>query len=134
MEKVKEVLQFLEDSKVFYVSTVDGNKPRVRPFSGIHEFEGKLYMPTSNKKKVFAQMMENPNVEISGMAHGKWIRIEAEIVCDKRIEARKSMLDHYGAALTRMYSLDDGKFEVVYLNNAKATICSFTEAPVVIEF
>ena len=59
MEKVKEVLQFLEDAKVFYVSTVDGNKPRVRPFSGIHEFEGKLYMPTSNKKKVFAQMMEN---------------------------------------------------------------------------
>lgn len=113
MEKVKEVLQFLEDAKVFYVSTVDGNKPRVRPFSGIHEFEGKLYMPTSNKKKVFAQMMENPNVEISGMAHGKWIRIEAEIVCDKRIEARKSMLDHYGATLTRMYSLDDGKFEVV---------------------
>ena len=41
---------------------------------------------------------------------------------------------HYGAALTRMYSLDDGKFEVVYLNNAKATICSFTEAPVVLEF
>jgi len=58
-------------------------------------------------------MMENPNVEISGMAHGKWIRIEAEIVCDKRTEARKSMLDHYGATLTRMYSLDDGKFEVV---------------------
>ena len=95
MEKVKEVLQFLEDSKVFYVSTVDDNKPRVRPFSGIHEFEGKLYMPTSNKKKVFEQMMKNPNVEISGMAHGKWIRIEAEIVCDKSVEARKSMLDHY---------------------------------------
>ena len=134
MENVKEVLQFLEDAKVFYVSTVDGDKPRVRPFSGIHEFEGKLYMPTSNKKKVFAQMMENPNVEIGGMAHGKWIRIEAEIVCDNRVEARKSMLDHYGEALTKMYSLDDGKFEVVYLNNAKATICSFTEDPVVIEF
>ena len=78
--------------------------------------------------------MENPNVEICGMAHRKWIRIEAEIVCDKRLEERKSMLDHYGEALARMYSLDDGKFEVVYLNNAKATICSFTEVPVVIEF
>ena len=30
MDKVKEVLQFLEDAKVFYVSTVDGNRPRVR--------------------------------------------------------------------------------------------------------
>ncbi len=134
MENVKTVLQFLLDAKVFYVATVDEEKPRVRPFSGIHEFEGKLYMPTSNKKKVFAQMMENPHVEICGMAHGKWIRIEAEIVCDHRLEARKAMLDHYGEALTRMYSLDDGKFEVVYLAHATATISSFTEEPVVVEF
>ncbi len=134
MEKVKEVLQFLEDSKVFYVSTVEGDKPRVRPFSGIHEFEGRLYMPTSNKKKVFAQMMKNPHVEICSMAHGKWIRIEAEIVCDHSLEARKSMMDHYGEELASMYSLDDGKFEVVYLNNTKATIYSFAEEPVVIEF
>ncbi len=118
---------------MFYVATVDGDRPRVRPFSGIHEFEGKLYMPTSNKKKVFAQMAANPHVEISGMAHGKWIRIEADAVPDPRLEARKSMLDHYGAALTRMYSLDDGKFEVVRLDNAVATIYSFTEEPVAIE-
>jgi len=134
MENLKEVLKFLEDSKVFYVATIDGSKPRVRPFSGIHEFEGKLYMPTNNKKKVFAQMMENPNIEISGMAHGKWIRIEGEITVDSRYEARKSMLDHYGEALTKMYSLDDGKFEVVYLKNAVATIYSFTEKPVVLKF
>ncbi len=133
MSEVSEVLGFLEDSKVFYVATVDGDRPRVRPFSGIHEFEGKLYMPTSNKKKVFAQMAANPHVEISGMAHGKWIRIEADAVPDPRLEARKSMLDHYGAALTRMYSLDDGKFEVVRLDNAVATIYSFTEEPVAIE-
>ena len=73
MSGVSEVLGFLEDSKVFYVATVDGDRPRVRPFSGIHEFRGKLYMPTSNSKKVFAQMTANRHVEISGMAHGKWI-------------------------------------------------------------
>ena len=134
MQKVNEVLKFLEDAKVFYAATVDGDKPRVRPFSGIHEYNGKLYMPTSNKKKVFAQMMKNPNVEISGMAHGKWIRIEAEITVDGSVEARESMLDHYGTALTRMYTLDDGKFEVVCLKNAVATIYSFSEEPVVIEF
>jgi uncharacterized pyridoxamine 5'-phosphate oxidase family protein len=86
------------------------------------------------EKQLSVRKMITADVEISGMAHGKWIRIEAEIVCDKRLEARKSMLDHYGTALTRMYSLDDGKFEVVYLNNAKATICSFTDAPVSFDF
>ncbi len=131
---MKEVLKFLRDSKVFYVATIDGEQPRVRPFSGISEFEGKLYMPTNNKKKVFAQMMKNPKVEISGMANGKWIRVEAEVVQDSRREAKAAMLDSYGEALTRMYSLDDGIFEVVYLKNVTATISSFTEEPKVISF
>ncbi|MDE5834069.1 MAG: pyridoxamine 5'-phosphate oxidase family protein [Ruminococcus sp.] len=131
---MEEVLKFLRDSKVFYVATIDGEQPRVRPFSGISEFEGKLYMPTNNKKKVFAQMMKNPKVEISGMANGKWIRVEAEVVQDSRREAKAAMLDSYGEALTRMYSLDDGIFEVVYLKNVTATISSFTEEPKVISF
>ena len=32
---MEEVLQFLKDSKVYYIATMDGNQPRVRPFSGI---------------------------------------------------------------------------------------------------
>ena len=79
-------------------------------------------------------MIKNPNVEICAMAHGKWIRIEAEVVNDTRREARQAMLDAYGEALTRMYSIDDGIFEVLYLKNATATIASFTEEPVIITF
>lgn len=45
-----------------------------------------------------------------------------------------AMLDAYGEALTRMYSLDDGIFEVLYLKNVTATIYSFTEEPIVINF
>ena len=131
---MKRVLQFLKDAKTFYIATADGDQPRVRPFGGISEFEGKLYIPTNNKKKVFAQMMKNPKIEISGMADGKWIRIEAEAVNDTRREARAAMLEEYGEALTRMYSLDDGIFEVLYLKNATATICSFTEEPIEIKF
>ena len=79
-------------------------------------------------------MMENPCVEICAMSGGKWIRIEAETVRDSRREARQAMLEAYGEALTRMYSLDDGIFVVLYLKNAVATISSFTDDPVVIEF
>ena len=129
-----QVLQFLKDAKVYYLATMDGDRPRVRPFGGISAFEGKLYSPTNNTKKVFAQMIKNPNVEICAMAHGKWIRIEAEVVNDTRREARQAMLDAYGEALTRMYSVDDGTFEVLYLKNATATIASFTEEPVIITF
>lgn len=98
---MERVLQFLKSAKVFHIATIDGDRPRVRPFGGISEFEGKLYIPTNNRKKVFAQMMKNPHVEICGMTGGKWIRIEAEIVNDTRREARQAMLDAYGEALTR---------------------------------
>ena len=41
-EKMKETLQFLKDAGTFYLATVDGDQPRVRPFGAVVEFEGKL--------------------------------------------------------------------------------------------
>ena len=64
---------------------------------------------------------------------GKWIRLTAEAIRDERYEARKSMLDA-NPNLRSMYSEEDGKIEVLYLKNPTATICSFTEAPVVYTF
>ena len=78
--------------------------------------------------------MTNPKVELCAMSNGKWIRIEAKAVCDQRREARKAMLDAYGEALTRMYSLDDGIFEVLYLEDITAVVYSFSSEPEVISF
>lgn len=126
---MKEVLEFLKQCGVYYIATVEGDQPRVRPFGAQCVFEGKLYLTTSNQKPVYAQMKANSKIEISGMSpDGRWIRLTAEAVFDERREARKAMLDA-NPELGRMYSLDDGKFEVFYLRNASAVICSFTSAP-----
>lgn len=131
---MKEALQFLKDAGTFYLATVDGDQPRVRPFGAVAEFEGKLYIVTNNEKDVYQQMQKNPKIEISGMSKdGKWIRLAAEAVRDDRLEARKAMLDA-NPSLRNMYSEDDGKVEVLYLQNATATICSFTDAPVIYQF
>ena len=131
---MKEVLQFLQDAGVFYIATMDGDQPRVRPFGAINEFEGKIYIITSNEKDVYKQMQKNPKVEISGMnKEGKWIRLSCEVVRDDRTEAKKSMLDA-NPTLRAMYSEEDGKMEVLYFKNANASICSFTEAPVSYQF
>ena len=131
---MKEVLEFLKLCGVYFIATVEGDQPRVRPFGAQCEFEGKLYLTTSNQKAVYAQMKANPKVEISGMApDGRWIRLTAEAVFDERREARKAMLDA-NPTLGNLYSLDDGKFEVFYLRNASAVICSFTAAPVTYSF
>ena len=115
------------------MATVDGDQPRVRPFGAVCEFEGKFYLVTNNTKDVYKQMLANPKIEISGMADNKWIRLSAEAVRDDRREARKAMLDA-NEGLRNMYNEDDGKVEVLYLKNATAVICSFTEPPVSYSF
>ncbi|MBR5129460.1 MAG: pyridoxamine 5'-phosphate oxidase family protein [Firmicutes bacterium] len=130
---MKQVYEFLKKAEVYYLATMDGDQPRVRPFGTIDFFEDKLYIQTGKVKPVANQMKTNPKVEISAMAEGKWIRIEAIAVLDERIEAQAHMLDEY-PNLKAMYQPGDGNTEVYYLKDATAQICSFTEAPVVIKF
>ncbi len=130
---MQEVYDFLKKAGTYYLATVDGNKPRVRPFGTAHIFDNKLYIQTGKKKSVSQQMGKNPNVEICAMADGKWIRIQATAVNDDRLEAKESMLEAY-PNLKAMYSATDDNTQVLYLKDAVATISSFTDAPKEIKF
>ena len=130
---MKRVLDFLKKAEVYYLATVDGDKPKVRPFGTINEFEGKLYIQTGKVKPTSHQLAKNPNAEICAFCDGAWIRVCCEIVEDDRYEAKKSMLDAY-PNLRGMYDENDGNTQVFYMKNAKATICSFGKAPEVVEF
>ena len=130
---MQETYEFLKRCGVFYLATVDGNKPRVRPFGALNIFEGKIYIQTGKSKNVSRQMMANPHIEICGYVDGVMIRVEAKVVADERIEAKQSMLDN-NPELKNMYQATDPNTEVLFLIDATATIYSFTEAPKVIEF
>ena len=130
---MEEVFKFLKKCGVFYLATEEGNQPRVRPFGAINIYEGKLYIQTGKSKNVSKQMQINPNVEISGFVDGKWIRLDGTVVRDDRYEAKADMLDN-NLELKSMYSADDDNTEVLYFKNAKATFCSFTEEPRIVEF
>ena len=130
---MKEVYDFLKKCGVFYIATIDGDKPRVRPFGALNIFEDKLYLQTGKSKNVSKQIQENNNVEISGFTEGKWIRLEGKLIRDDRLEAKVSMLDN-NPELKNMYSAEDDNTEVLYFESAKATIYSFTEAPKEINF
>ncbi len=130
---MKETYEFLKKCGVFYLATVDGDKPRVRPFGALNIFEDKLYLETGKVKNVSKQMEINPNIEICGFTEGKWIRIEATVVRDERIEAKTSMIDN-NPELKALYKPEDPNTEVLYLKDATATIYSFTDAPVIINF
>ena len=130
---MQEVYDFLKKSGVFYLATVDNDKPRVRPFGALNIFEDKLYLQTGKVKAVSKQIQANPNVEICAFSEGKWIRIEGILVRDDRREAKVAMLDA-NPELKGMYSADDDNTEVLYFDKAKATFSSFTEPPRIMEF
>ena len=130
---MEKVVQFLKDAGTYYLATVDGDQPRVRPFGTAHIFEGKLYIQTGKSKDVSKQLHANPKDEICAFKDGKWLRVAGELVSDDRREAKVSMLEAY-PSLQSMYSADDDNTEVLYFKNATATFSSFTDAPEVVKF
>ena len=130
---MEEICAFLKQCETYYLATVEGDQPRVRPFGTAHIFEGHLYFQTGKVKQVSKQLLANPNVELCGMAGGKWVRVAGTAVEDDRPAARQSMLDAY-TSLSGMYKADDGNCEVFYLKDVTATISSFTQEPKVIRF
>jgi len=130
---MERIVKFLKDAEVYYLATVEGDQPRVRPFGTAHIFEGRLYIQTGKVKDVSKQLMANAKAEICAFKDGEWIRIAVELIEDDRVEARRSMLEAY-PSLQKMYAADDGNTQVFYFRNAKATISAFTHEPVVIQF
>ena len=131
---MNKIAEEIKKTGVFYIATADANgQPRVRPFGAVAEFEGKVYICTNNKKQCYKEMLENPKTEISGMEpDGTWIRVTGKLVRDDRDEARAAMLEA-NENLKNMYRVDDGIFEVLYLEDVTCTKYSFTAEPVVIQ-
>ena len=130
MERVEK---FLKDANVYYLATMEGDQPRVRPFGTAHIFEGKLYIQTGKVKEVYKKIKENPKAEICACMKDQWLRVSGELMEDDRREARQSMLDDY-PSLQSMYSADDGNTAVFYFRNATAVFSSFHAEPEVIKF
>jgi len=125
---MQRIYDFLKAAGTYYLATMDGDQPRVRPFGTIDIFDGRLTIQTGLVKDVAKQMQANPKIEICAMNGGKWIRVQAKAVLDDRLEAQIHMLDAY-PELKGMYSATDDNTEVLYFKNATATFSSFTEAP-----
>ncbi|MGI6264497.1 MAG: pyridoxamine 5'-phosphate oxidase family protein [Acutalibacteraceae bacterium] len=130
---MNEIYEFLKKCGTYYLATLEGDQPRVRPFGTVDLFDGHLTIQTGLSKAVARQMLAHPKVEISGMADGEWIRLSAEVEPDERIEAQEHMLAAY-PELRGMYTPGDGNTAVFRLCRGEARICSFTAPPRVIRF
>ena len=128
-----EIYEFIKKCGTYYLATVDGNQPRVRPFGTVNIFEGKLYIQTGKSKDLSKQIQANPKVELCCFDGQTWCRLSGELVRDERVEAKEAMLEKY-PDLKAMYSATDDNTEVLYFKDATATLSSFAGAPKTIKF
>ena len=133
MEGIEKVYRFLNEAQTYYLATVEGDQPRVRPFGTALLWDGKLYIQTGKAKAVSRQIAANPRAEICAFRDGKWLRVAGELVNDDSREVKAAMLEKM-PALKAMYSADDGNMQMLYFRNAAATFSAFTEAPETICF
>lgn len=131
---ITDVYKFLKQNRTYYLATVDGDQPRVRPFGTALLFEGKLYIQTGRKKNVSKQIGKNGKVELCCYdGSSRWLRLTGTLVDDNRREAKAAMLDAH-PGLKKMYSPDDNNTQVLYFKNAEAVFYSFTAPPVTVKF
>ena len=127
------ICDFLNEAGTYYLATVEGDQPRVRPFGTVLLYDGKLCIQTGKKKDVSKQIHANPNVEICAFAEGTWVRVSAKAVALDDVAAEAHMLDAY-PELRAMYAPGDGNTEIFALTDATATFASFVAPPRTVKF
>ena len=130
---IVKVYHFLKHTKVYYLATVEGDQPRVRPFGTALIYEGRLYIQTGRKKNVSKQIAKNGKVELCAFDGQCWMRLSGTLVDDNRREAKAAMLNAY-PSLKKMYSADDHNTQVLYFKNATAVFYSFGSKPITVKF
>ena len=127
---MQRVEKFLKEAGTYYLATVDGDQPRVRPFGTVLVYDGKLYIQTGKVKPVSQQLAANPKAEICAFdgETGTWLRVSGELINDDSRDVKVAMLDKH-PELKFMYSADDDNTQVLYFKDATAVFSSFTAAP-----
>ena len=130
---MNKIVEALRETGIFYVSTVEDDQPKVRPFGAVMDLHGTAYFCTNNTKDVYRQLIKNPKTQICGCRKdGGWVRVTGKLIRDDSDAARAAMLEAL-PGLKRMYSVGDGIFEVFRLEQASALLYSRGAAPVEIE-
>lgn len=132
---MEEILTFIKSCPTYFIATMDGNQPRLRPFTSLCIFEGKMYIESAHRKNFAKQVEKNPLVEISAFdGVSRWIRVAAELVDDPRVEAKAAMLTAMPEIRDLGYDEHDPDMAVYYLKDATATFYSYTDEPREVKF
>ena len=103
---MEKVCEFLKSAGTYYLATVEGDQPRVRPFGTAHIFEGKLYIQTGKIKPVSKQIAANPKVTFVAAHPGQ--KADFLLHLERLEKYANAFLDLSGTGLFRYGMLREG--------------------------
>lgn len=125
MEATKKVFDFLENAGTFYLATVEGDQPRVRPYGAMLYYENKIYIMAFGKTNTTRQIANNQKAEICAFK-GQTLRIACKLVEDSRPEVGKALVDKM--PMLKPVLGENGENGVMYyLKDAKADFFKMME-------
>lgn len=127
---MKEVIEFLNANPMGTLATVDGDKPRVRPWGFMFEQDGKLWFCTANNKDVYHQLQKNPAVEFCSTSKDMvTFRISGDVVFSKDLGIKTKILEHNPMVKSIYKTPDNPVFEIFYLEHGTAVKFDFSGQP-----
>ena len=123
---LERIDEFLNEAKVFFLATVDGDKPKNRPL-GFHLLkDDKLYFGVGDFKEVYKQMCENPYVEIVALVETDFLRYYGKAVFENDYALGESIVSG-NEFLQGIYNDETGyKLAIFHLEEATAEIRDIT--------
>lgn len=121
---MKETYEYLKETEVNYLTTINGDKPSCRPFCAPVIVDNLIYILTSKHKNVSKQISKNNNVCIVTYSEEKetWMRINCQLIDDNNINAKKEFLKVYPDLEESGYNLEDPDMQVMYMSNVTSII------------
>ena len=132
MEAINKVFEFLQSAGTFYLATVEGDQPRVRPYGAMMLFEDRIYIMAFGQTNATHQLAANPKAEICAFK-GQTLRIECKLVEDNRPETQKALIEKM-PVLKPALGENGEKGVMYYLADAKATFFKMMEPVETVNF
>ena len=125
-EGPERIDEFMNEAKVFFLATVDGDKPKNRPL-GFHLLkDGKIYFGVGNFKDVYKHMDANPYVEIVALVETDFLRYYGKAVFEETYEFADAIVAG-NEFLQGIYNDETGfKLAIFHLEEATAEIRDIT--------
>lgn len=126
-QNMQEVQAYLKECGAFFIATVDGDQPRVRPFGVSEIINDRLYIMTGKVKDVYKQMAKNGKFEICALKPNgsEWMRLSGTLEPDETLAVKEEFLNR-NETLKSMYKADDDNMAVLYITDATARFFSFS--------